>query len=567
MKHRRRDLPAFAFALTLAVLIGGGLLGYLNARRLIANERTVAHTDEAIVELATVFSTLQDAETGQRGYLITEDDAYLQPYRDATARVQTELTRLKGLITDPAQKARLAVLEQKIALKFSELARTISLNKAGDRAAALELVRSNAGKALMDDARAQVAAMQRAEYELLNQRANASERSARTTIISIVLAAVIGTALLSMAVSLTRRNLLLRQRGAAELAAERERLRVTLASIGDAVLTTDNSCRITFGNPVAESLTGWSQQEMVGQQLETVFRIVNEQNRESVENPARRAIRDGLITGLANHTILMGKDGTERPIDDSAAPILDAQGAIIGSVLVFRDITQRRQEEQRRAEVEARIHSVMDHVVDGILTIDEQSTVETFNRAAEKLFGYKAEEIIGQNVKILMPELFHSDPGTHLANYHRTAESNVIGIGQELEGRRKDGSTFPLEAALSEFSLGSRRYFTGIVRDITHRKRIERQMYEMMIELKEGDRRKDEFLAMLAHELRGPLAPLRNGLELLTRTDSNPDLIREVRSGRSASSVSSCDWSTTCSMSAALHATKLTFAGSRLSSQ
>jgi PAS domain S-box-containing protein len=526
VKHRQRDLPVFAYALTLTVLIGGGVLGHLNARRLIANDRTVAHTNQAILELANVLSTLKDAETGQRGYLLAENDAYLQPYQEATARLQSELASLKDeLVAEPDQQARLADLERTVALKLSELDRTITLHKTGDRAAALALVRSDNGKRYMDEVRAQIAAMQTTEYELLNRRANESERSSRTTIISIVLAAVIGCALLAIVFSLTRRNLLLRQRATDELSAERERLRVTLTSIGDAVLTTDSSGRITFVNPVAEVLTGWSQPEVLGQPLDTVFRIVNEHTRESVENPAQRSLREGVVVGLANHTVLIRKDGTEHPIDDSAAPIRDGQGRILGCVLVFRDVTQRRHEEQRRAEDEARIRSVMDHVADGILTFDEDGTVETFNPAAERLFGYTAEEIMGQNVKLVLPDPFHS---AH-RKYGADGEAQIIDAGHEIDGRRKDGSTFPLEAAVSEFSLGSRRYFTGIVRDITHRKRIERQMYEMMTELKEGDRRKDEFLAMLAHELRGPLTALRNGLELLTRTDGNPDLLRRVR--------------------------------------
>jgi CHASE3 domain sensor protein len=125
----------------------------------------VAHTNHAILELANVLSTLKDAETGQRGYLLAENDAYLQPYLDATARIQSELASLKGrLIAEPDQQARLAVLEQTIALKLSELDRTITLNKTGDRAAALALIGSDNGKRFMDEARAQIAAMQTAEY-------------------------------------------------------------------------------------------------------------------------------------------------------------------------------------------------------------------------------------------------------------------------------------------------------------------------------------------------------------------------------------------------------------------
>ncbi len=126
---------------------------------------------------------------------------------------------------------------------------------------------------------------------------------------------------------------------------ERERLHVTLASIGDAVISTDANGRVDFLNPVAEELVGWKSGEASGRTLEDVFRIVNEDTRQPVENPALRALKEGKIVGLANHTVLISKDGTERPIDDSAAPIRNQQGDISGSVLVFRDISERKRTE------------------------------------------------------------------------------------------------------------------------------------------------------------------------------------------------------------------------------
>ena len=131
---------------------------------------------------------------------------------------------------------------------------------------------------------------------------------------------------------------------------QRERLHVTLASIGDAVISTDAEGRVDFLNPVAEELVGWTDEKAARQALPDVFHIVNEDTRQPVENPALRALAEGTIVGLANHTVLISRDGTERPIDDCAAPIRDAEGHIVGSVLVFRDITERRRSEEHFRE-------------------------------------------------------------------------------------------------------------------------------------------------------------------------------------------------------------------------
>lgn len=164
------------------------------------------------------------------------------------------------------------------------------------------------------------------------------------------------------------------------------------------------------------------------------------------------------------------------------------------------------------------LEAVVDHVVDGIITIDENGDIQSFNAAAEKLFGYRSNEVNGQNVKMLMPEPYHGQHDDYLRNYLTTGQAKIIGIGREVVGRRKDGSTFPMDLAVSTFHIGSRRFFTGIVRDITERKQLEDQLRQRVEQLAEADRRKNEFLATLAHELRNPLAPISNSLQLLRIT-------------------------------------------------
>lgn len=151
-----------------------------------------------------------------------------------------------------------------------------------------------------------------------------------------------------------------RVRAEAAAQAERERLRVTLGSIGDAVIATDTAARITFMNAVAEALTGWTQADAAGQPIAEVFRIINEHTRATVESPAERVLREGVIAGLANHTLLIARDGSEIPIDDSGAPIRDARGQTLGVVLVFRDIRERKAAEAALGASEERYRTLVE---------------------------------------------------------------------------------------------------------------------------------------------------------------------------------------------------------------
>ena len=340
-----------AIALLVIALLVDAVLTLHNIREVATSVQWVSHTHEVLGQLEQVMSTLKDAETGQRGYLLTGERPYLEPYEQALPRLHGQLERLRALTIDnPPQTAHVLKLEQLAADRLAVLRQGVDRFQAEpDKNRALALSRQyllqGEGKRLMDLVRDEVYGMQQLERALLVRREAVSRASTRTALVSTLIGLGLGLVLVATVITLVARNLEARQRTADVLHAERERFRTTLTSIGDAVVVTDAQGRVTLLNPVAQALTGWGG-EALGESLETVFRIVNEVTRDAVENPVSKVIRLGAIVGLANHTVLIAKDGTERTIDDSGAPIRDARGRIVGVVLVFRDITERRSAER-----------------------------------------------------------------------------------------------------------------------------------------------------------------------------------------------------------------------------
>jgi PAS domain S-box-containing protein len=273
-------------------------------------------------------------------------DSYLEPYNRARLAMAGNIARARALTTDDReQHADVDRLSVEVDLKMSELAEAIRQRRESGFAAAQAAVATNVGKRTMDEMRSIVARMDAREDVLLSARTAQASQSYRSGLVTGF--ATTSLALLAVAALffVARRSGVERLRNA-EMA---ERLRVTLASIGDGVIATDDQGRVVSLNAVAESLTGWSAGEAEGRRLEEIFVIVHEETRRPADNPIGRVLRERVIVGLANHTVLIAKNGREIPIDDSAAPIKTADGRFVGAIMVFRDVSDRRTAERERA--------------------------------------------------------------------------------------------------------------------------------------------------------------------------------------------------------------------------
>ena len=426
----------------------------------------------------------------------------------------------------------------------------------------------------------------------------------------------------------------------------REWLRVTLSSIGDGVITTDAKGHCTFLNPVAEKLTGLSSAEAQNLPVDQVFRIVNEETRAAVENPALRALREGLVVGLANHTVLIARDGSEHPIDDSGAPIRNVEGEVAGVVLVFRDISERRAAERSHQHALEYAQGIVATIRESLVILNSDLRVHTANRTFYNTFRVTPEETEGRLVyelgnrqwdipklrellENILPANSHFDDlevthefemigtKTMLLNARRVQEGKqlILLAIEDITGRRKaesdlrnseqryrrlfqsakDGIVIldassgkitdanPYIAALigldSRELVGKELWEIGLFRDIDENKAVftrlqrdgyvqydhlplknvsgetvdvefvsnvyredgrlvaqcnvrsiaERRLRDQARAAIEESRRKDEFLAMLSHELRNPLAPIRAAVHVLKASERSrsEDLIQK----------------------------------------
>jgi two-component system sensor kinase FixL len=275
----------------------------------------------------------------------------------------------------------------------------------------------------------------------------------------------------------------------------------------DAIVVEDLNGTIRSWNRSAERIYGYSADEIVGRSIALLVPVDRRDEQAAILERIRAGER---VTHL--ETVRLAKDGRLLDVLLSVWPILDVTGRVSGATKVMRDIRDRKHDLQTIRDSEARLRSLVDSAVDGIVVIDAHGRIESFNRSAERLFGYSAAEVLGQNVSVLMPAPYAQEHDQYVRRYLTTGTAKIIGIGREVTGLKKDGTTFPVHLSVGEMSIAGDRKFTGILHDLTARVRMEEQLREQAALARLG-----QMAAVIAHEVKNPLAAVRGAIQVIAK--------------------------------------------------
>jgi PAS domain S-box-containing protein len=457
----------------------------------------VEHVRETLQQLQLVLSTLQDAETGERGYVITGRPDFLEPYYSANRSLAAHLDQLRAMVADAEARAMLEQLKATASRQLAFLKTVIDIRSQKGQLAASDVAKQESGKRGMDEIRALVLRLQAKEEARLAQRRALVRQNSRRTEVLVQVSLVAATLLVLLAGALLLRHL--RHRQAAERAANSAvmLLSSTMENLTQGVAVFNRQQALIAWNARYLELRGLSPQDVRAYMPLSEIR----QLAASVNVTTDEGVRDSKQMTVSAMDTKQNFDGEVSRADGLVMQVRGRATPGDNYIVTYTDVTAIKLSEVAYRDQATRLASILDNVVDAIVTINESGSIESWSKGAERLFGYQANEVMRRNIKMLMPDPHASAHDGYIRRYIQTGERRIMGTSREVEAKRKDGQVVPVELGISEMRIGSRRLFIGVVRDISARLEVER--------LKTG------FVSTVSHELRTPLTSISGSLGLL----------------------------------------------------
>ena len=626
-----------SFALILVVLIFNGIIVFQNVTALHSTQERVIHTQEVLVQVESLFSSVKDAESSARAFVISGNSAFRTSYRIAVDSIALQLLKLTNLVTDnPSQQLRIRALSDSVTAELGQLDALVDAAAISPSGAERDNRGFSAGTPETARVREAIDEFRDEEHRLLTARSRNADGQRRMVLLAAVTGVLMGGVITGVAWYLIHQELEKRRQAEASARAERQNLLAALTSIGDAVIVTDASGRVKLVNAVARQLMG-EESSLVDRPLAEIFSIVSASTRARAENPVEVVLTTGKVVGSVKNSILLRQNGTEIPIESSAAPVRDDSGYLTGVILIFRDCSERKKLEVASKEREHRFRRMFETPLIGIAVGNSAGYLEEANDAYLDLIGYRRGELdeaslswggvpVGQSPLSEIAQLELSEKGVcrpfertyqsadgqqipvlvSAARLHDHQDRIVVYVTDLTQSKRAeaafresesrfrvlsecmpqkvwtaspDGQLDYLNQMLIEYAGLPREQLsgwgwldlihpddkqahiedwksslsTGDMFEFEHRLRKHTGEYrwhlaralpiygpnkqvamwlgtntdiddqKMAVEsLREEHRRKDQFLAVLAHELRNPLAPLSNAVQVFSSVRNDP---------------------------------------------